>query len=210
MFNIQKHLRHVVLALGLAAASLTAAASVLPTFHISAADTATADIAYVDFVFSKTDGAPAATAKLFHFTGSTLTELDRQGAVRNVAGGFEIDNPGTNNDLYLAVEGPFALDLTFSADLLGFATDFDNTIFSIALYDSNEQIIGNSFGALQFALSKTGVDPIKLSNLLTLTEVTAADVPEPADWMLMLTGLVFVVALTRRNGRANVRAIAQA
>lgn len=210
MFNIQKYLRHVVLALGLAAASLTAAASVLPTYHISAPNTAASDIAYIDFVFSSTDGAPFLTATLSHFTGSQLTELDRQGAVGDTPGGFVIGNPGTNNDLYLAVDVPFALDLNFSGDLLGFASDFDNTFFSIALYDSNEQIIGDPYGTLQFSLSKTGITPIATSNLLSFNEVTAVDVPEPADWLLMLTGLVFVVAMTRVKGRANAREVAQA
>lgn len=210
MFNIQKHLRHVVLALGLAAASLTAAASVLSTYHISAPNTAAADIAYVDFVFSSTNGAPAAKATLTHFTGSPLAELDRMGMVSDVKGGFEIRNPGINNDLYLAVQGPFAFNLSLSADALDFASDFDNTLFSIALYDSNEQIIGDPLGALRFSLSKTGFDPISASTLLSWKEGSAADVPEPTDWLLMLTGLVLVVAITRAKGRANPRAVAEA
>jgi hypothetical protein len=40
--------------------------------------------------------------------------------------------------------------------------------------------------------------------------VRVVAVPEPTDWMLMLTGLVFVVTMTRRNGRANARAAAAA
>jgi hypothetical protein len=39
---------------------------------------------------------------------------------------------------------------------------------------------------------------------------SVAEVPEPTDWMLMLTGLVFVVTMTRRNGRANARSLAAA
>lgn len=205
MFNIQKYLGHVVLAVGLAAASLTAGATVLPTYHISAPNTAASDIAYIDFVFSSTNGAPPLTAMLSHFTGSPLTELDRQGAVGDTPGGFSIGNPGVNNDLYLAVDGPFALDLNFSGDLRGFATDFDNTFFSIVLYDSNEQFIGDPMGTLQFSLSKTGVVPVPTSSLLSLTEV-----PEPGDWALMLTGLAFVVYMTRKNGRANARRLAAA
>jgi hypothetical protein len=58
MFNIQKHLRHVVLALGLAAASLTAGATVLPTYHIGVADTATSDIAYIDFCSAASTAPP--------------------------------------------------------------------------------------------------------------------------------------------------------
>jgi hypothetical protein len=206
MFNIQKHLRHVVLALGLAAASLTAGATVLPTYKISVADTATADIAAIDLVFGSIDGAAPVTATLSHFTGMPLVELDRQGAVSGTSDNFVIGNAGAYNDLYLAVDGPFAFDLNFSEGFLGFASAFDsNSFFSIALYDSFGDVIGDPNGALNFSLSNTGVVLTSTSSLLT-----AVAVPEPTDWVLMLTGLAFVVYITRRNGRANARDIAEA
>jgi hypothetical protein len=209
MFNIQQHLRHAVLALGLAAASLTAGATVLPTYHIDVADTAAADIASIDFVFGSIDGAAAVTASLSHFSGAPLSELDRQGAVGGTADGFVIGNAGAYNDLYLGVEGPFALDLNFSEAFLGFSSAFDsNSFFSIVLYDSLANVIGDPNGALAFSLSNTGVVVTSTSSLLALTEVSAVDVPEPADWMLMLTGLVFVVYMTGVHGRANARRLA--
>jgi hypothetical protein len=212
MFNIQKHLRHVVLALSLAGASLAAGAAVLPTYHIGIADTATADIAAIDLVFGSIDGAAPVTASLSHFAGTPLVELDRQGAVSGTADGFNIGNAGSYNDLYLEVDGPFAFDLNFSEAFLSFVSAFDsNSVFSIALYNSNGDIIGDSNGALNFSLSKTGVEITSTSSLLSLTLVpAAAAVPEPAEWMLMLTGLVFVVGMTRRNGRAPVRLLAAA
>ena len=45
-------------------------------------------------------------------------------------------------------------------------------------------------GALQFALTNSGVAVTSTSSLLGVTQVAAVAVPEPADWMLMLTGLV--------------------
>jgi hypothetical protein len=211
MFNIQKHLRHVVLALGLAAASLTAGATVLPTYHIDVANTATADIGYIDFTFSSIDGAAAVTATLSRFTGTPLSEGDPTNDVRNTPDGFDFGNAGTFNDLYIGVNGPFAFDLNFSEGFLGFNNASDNNgFFSIALLDSSGVVIGNPDGALNFALSNTGVTVTSNSDLLSLTQVTAAAVPEPADWMLMLTGLVFVVAMTRLNGRANARRLGAA
>lgn len=212
MFNIQKYLRHVVLALGLAAASLTAGATVLPTFHIDVADTATSDIAYIDFVFGGINDATRVTATLSHFTGMPVTEFDRAGAVSGTPDdGFKFVNEGTYNDLYLAVSGPFAFDLNFSEEFLDVAGTFGSgSFFSIALYDSNSNPIGDADGMLNFSLSQTGVDPTPSTSLLSLTKVAAVDVPEPTDWMLMLTGLVFVVYMTRAKGRANVRAIAEA
>jgi len=209
MFNIQKYLSHIVLAVGLAAASLTAAASVLPTYRIGVTDTATADIAAIDLVFGSIDGAAPVTASLSHFAGIPLVELDRLGAVSNTAGGFAIGNAGSYNDLYLEVDGPFAFDLNFSEGFLGFNNASENNgFFSIALYDSFGDVIGDPEGALQFSLTNTGVVVTSTSSPLSLTEVTAVAVPEPADWVLMLTGLVFVVYMTRLNGRANARAIA--
>ncbi|TFW32878.1 NF038129 family PEP-CTERM protein [Massilia horti] len=211
MFNVQKHLRHVVLALGLAAASLTAGATVLPTYKIDVANTATSDIAYIDFVFGSIDGAAPVTASLSHFTGIPLSELDRTGAVSGTSDGFIIGNAGAYNDLFLAVDGPFAFDLNFSEGFLGFASTFDsNSFFSIVLYDSLSNVIGDPNGALNFSLSKTGVVVTSTSSLLSLTPVAAVAVPEPADWVLMLTGLVFVVYMTRLNGRANARRLAAA
>lgn len=206
MLNIQKHLRHVVLAIGLAAATLTAGATVLPTYHIGAADTATSDIAYIDFVFGSIDGAAAATATLSNFAGIPLSELDREGAVSGTSDGFVIGNAGAYNDLFLAVSGPFAFDLNFSEGFLGITSPFDsNSVFSIALYDSDSNVIGDPNGVLNFLLSKTGVVVTSTSSLLSLTAVDAVAVPEPADWVLMLTGLVFVVYITRLNGRTNTR-----
>jgi hypothetical protein len=206
MFNIRKHLRHVVLAMGLAAMSLTAGATVLPTYKISVADTATSDVAYIDFLFGSIDGAAPVTATLSHFTGTPLTELDRQCAVSGTTDNFDIGNSGTCNYLLLAVSGPFAFDLNFSEGFLDFASTFgSNSDFSIALYNSNFEIFGAETGTLDFALSNTGL-------VLTSTSpvVSIVAVPEPADWMLMLTGLAFVVYMTRLNGRANARRLAAA
>jgi hypothetical protein len=211
MFNIHKHLRHVVLAVGLAAASLAASAGVLPTYHIGVADTAAADIASIDLVFGSIDGAAPVTASLSHFAGTPLLELDRQGAVSGTPDGFVIGNAGAYNDLYLEVDGPFAFDLNFSEGFLGFASAFDsNSFFSIVLYDSLSNVIGDPNGALNFSLSTTGVAVTSTSSLLSLTSVAAVDVPEPADWALMLTGLVFVVSMTRLNRRANSRRLGAA
>lgn len=203
MLNIQKHLRQVLLAVGLAAASLTVNASVLPTYHIGVADTATADIAFIDFVFGSIDGAAPVTATLSHFTGAPVPDLDRTGAVSTIAGGYTIGNPGTYNDLFLEVDAPFAFDLNFTEAFLDFASTFDsNSLFSIALYNSNGDVVGDPSGYLNFSLAKTGVAVTSTSSLLSLTQVSAAAVPEPADWALALTGLAIVVAMTRRNGRA--------
>jgi len=211
MFNIQKHLCHAMLALGLAAASLTAGAAVLPTYHIGVADTDAADIAAIDFVFGSIDGAAAVTASLSHFSGTLLSEGDAVGAVRSTADGFDIDNAGAYNDLYIGVNGPFAFDLNFSEGFLGVASPFDsNSLFSIALYNSSGDVIGDPNGALNFALSQTGIAVTSTSSLLSLSTADAVAVPEPADWALTLSGLAFVVFMTRRNGRANARAIAQA
>jgi hypothetical protein len=203
MFNIQKHLRQVLLAVGLAAASLTVSASVLPTYHIGVDNTVAADIGSIDFVFGSIDGAAPVTATLSHFTGTPVPELDRTGAVSTIAGGFSIGNAGAYNDLYLEVDGPFAFDLNFTEAFLGFVSNFDsNSLFSIVLYDSNGGVIGDPNGSLNFSLAKTGITVTATSPLLSLTQVSAAAVPEPADWALMLTGLAIVVAMSRRNGRA--------
>lgn len=211
MFNIQKHLRHAVLALGLATASLTAAAGVLPTYHISVSDTVTKDVAAIDFLFGGLGSdVPAVTASLSHFAGTPLTELDREGAVSGTSDAFAIANTDAFNELFLEVDGPFAFDLNFSEGFLGIDNLLTGSLFSIALYDSSGALIEDPNGSLNLSLSATGVNVTSTSSLLSLTEVTAGAVPEPTDWMLMLTGLVFVVCMTRRNGRANVRSLAAA
>ncbi len=213
MFNIQKHLRHAVLAVGLAAASLAASANVLPTYHIAIADTATADIAYIEFLFNSFDGAAPVTATLSHFTGAPLAEGDATGLVTTTSDGFKFGNAGIYNDLFVGVGGPFAFDLNFSEGFLGFNSPFGNgSNFSITLYDSSSDFIGDATGALNFSLSKTGVALTSNSSLLSLTQVSAVAVPEPADWMLMLSGLAIVAGMTRMNGRgrANARRLASA
>jgi hypothetical protein len=208
MFNIQKYLRHAVLALGLAAGSLTAAASpiLLPTYKISTTDADAANIGYVDVLFSAFPGATPVTASLTNFTGTPLDELDRTPGIGGVMGNYSIVNTGLDNDLFLGVNGAFAFDLNFSESFLSqISAENNNGFFSIVLYDLEGANIGDPFGALQFSLSDTAVNVRSTSSALSVAEVTAAAVPEPADWMLMLTGLVFVVCLTRKNGRTTAR-----
>jgi uncharacterized membrane protein YjfL (UPF0719 family) len=206
MFNIQKYLGRVVLAVGLAAATLTAGAGVLPTYHITVANTASADISYVDFLFTSTVGTAPVTASLSHFMGSALSEPDTIGLVSETSNGFAIGSAGGFSDLFLNVSGPFAFDLNFSEGFLGFAAPVgSSTFFSIALYDSGFSPIGDPTGALNFSLTNTGVDITLASSL-----GDAVAVPEPTDWALMLTGLVFVVYMTRKNGRANARRLTAA
>lgn len=202
MFNIQKHLRHAVLAIGLAGASLTASANVLPTYRISVADTT--NIGYIDFFFANNNKAPAVTASLSHFTGTPLLEGDLTGPVTATANGFDFANNFAY--LYVGVGGPFTFDLNFSEGFLGVGSASNGSDFSIGLYDLNEAYIGDEDSALNFSLTKAGVAYTKYSSLLSLTVLpAAAAVPEPADWLLMLTGLGFVVGMTRMNGRAKVR-----
>ncbi len=208
MFNIQNHLRHAVLAIGLAAASLTASASVLPTYHVSVADTS--NIGYIDFFFANNNNAPAATASLSHFTGTPLLEGDVSGPVTVTAKGFDFSNQFAY--LFIGVGGPFTFDLNFSEGFLGVGSASNGSDFSIGLYDLDGDYIGNQDAALDFSLTKAGVKYTSYSSLLSVTEVRAAAVPEPADWALMLTGLVFVVGMTRMNGRGrnNARCLAAA
>jgi hypothetical protein len=126
-------------------------------------------------------------------------------------GSYSILNTGIDNDLYLGVNGAFAFDLNFSEGFLSKKSgENNNGFFSIVLYDLDGANIGDQFGALQFSLSDTGVTVKSTSSALSLTQVTAVAVPEPADWLLMLTGLGFVVGMTRMNGRAKVRRLAAA
>jgi hypothetical protein len=206
MFNIQKHLLHIALALGMAAASLAAGATVLPAYKISIADPAASDIAFFDLVFGGTGGAAPAHATLSGFTGVPLVELDRQGDVSSTPDTFVFGNATAYNDLYLGVDGPFAFNLSFSEGAPGYASAFDYSSFTIALYDSNSNLIGDPEGALQFSLSQTGLAVKSTSSLVRFAPLAAAAVPEPADWMLMLTGLVFVLAMTRSNGRGRASA----
>jgi hypothetical protein len=207
MFNIQKHLRHAVLAIGLAGASLTASASVLPTYRITVADTT--NIGYIDFFFANNNNAPAVTATLSHFTGTPLLEGDVTGPVTATANGFDFANKFAY--LYVGVGGPFTFDLNFSEGFLGVGSAANGSDFSIGLYDLNEGYIGDDDAALNFSLTKAGVVYTRYSSLLDVSVVpAAAAVPEPADWLLMLTGLVVVVGMTRLNGRASARRLAAA
>jgi hypothetical protein len=209
MFNIQQHLRHVVLALGLAAASLTAGATVLPTYHIGLADPASLGVTHIDFVFSSNIAAAAGTASLSHFAGNSLSDFEPTGGVNPTPGGFVFDNASSYNELYLAVDGPFAFDLNFSEGFLGFVSDFDS-LFSIYLLDASDNPIIDANAALTFTLSTKGVVIDPGTSQLSLTEVAAVAVPEPADWALMLTGLVFLAYSTRFNGRTKARRLAAA
>jgi hypothetical protein len=221
MFNINNFLRSVLLAIVMAG---TAGAAFATPYHvtINTAAYASAGTGILDFTFTSNGASSPAFATISNFSGAI-------GGIDGSLGGVSGALPGTTT-LSNAISFTELSQIVTFGSVFSFDIDFggayasvagDNSLFGIALYDSsystafgvadpsvNPNLIQFSLAAMSVAGVLGGVTPALLGTGATATAIAA--VPEPADWLLMLTGLAFVVYMTRLNGRTNARRLAVA
>jgi hypothetical protein len=186
-----------LLALALVAGSGAALAG--PTYHVAVDTSAFAGTTgFLDLTFLGLGSAAPATARLTNLVGNFGAFSNAEGgASGDVAGGVAIANSGGFNDFLQAVNfgDTFSFDVGF--DVIG---NGDGTTFGVALineaFDSYLGLAGN--------IVEIGVQPGAADTVFAavgLADVsTASAVPEPADWMLLATGLALMtIALRRRQ-----------
>jgi hypothetical protein len=199
-------LRQGLLALALAGTTLGAAADPI-SYHVNLATAGLESGTYLDFLFTRFDGAAPTTARVFNLTGG-LGALAATGgaAVVNLDGTFSIDNgPDALNyvDFLATFGGPFSFDVTFSDGFLA-GLDGVGSTFSISVLDADFAPIGNVDGLVQFNLSADGgivANPLP-GNSAEL--IGAAQVPEPSAVLMMMTGLGLVGLVRRRKAAAAI------
>ena len=206
MFNMKSLFHRALCALMLTVAAGGAFAG--PTYHVTV-NTASlaADISgNLDFALGNFGDAPEAIVTLSNFSGAFGSETDRFGNVGGaIPAAVTLVNSSGMQYLTQAITlgGMLGFDVNFSGDFETTASLIDSN-FNVSLFnDTMDAYLAENF--ISFALVPvTGGNP---SNVIvnfdrSLADVgIAAEVPEPSELLLMLTGLAMMGALVRRRSQ---------
>jgi len=198
MFNIKSILSRSLLALALVSGAGAAFAG--PTYHVSV-DTQTlgTGAAYLDLGLGSLGGAAPVTATLSHFTGVFGGYADLLGASSgSVDGTVVLNNSVGWSDLFqeIVLGGLFGFDVSFDT-----SGDGAGTTFGVALFGADMMTnLGLPGNLVQIDLQPGMADVVSPANAFgSATVAAAADVPEPAELALVMTGLGLMGLMRRRR-----------
>lgn len=197
MTSITSLFSRVVLALTLATG--TGAAMAAPvSYHVTVDTSAFTGDGYLDLSFGGIDTqAGAATAVVSNVTGAVTSVTDVIGVVNGDLTGTASFNNAAYGDLaqLVAFGGMFGFDILFD-----FANTGTGSSFAISLYDTAfANLLATDFAAQIFVTPGAGTTFTTFGPFVTVIANDAAAVPEPGQWMLMLTGLLLLAAMVRRR-----------
>jgi hypothetical protein len=185
MTNLNTFFSRALLALSLLAGSATAS----PVYHVALDTTGTTGDGYMQIDF-----LPFATSDVLTATISGLDgAFTGTPALDNVvqSGGAYTFSSDAFSEFFQSITlgGKFGFDVTFG----GVPTDGGSTGLSVSLLDSVGDYL--AFQAVQISLV-AGEAPVVVVD----PGVAAVNpVPEPADWLIVATGLVLLGAVQRRR-----------
>jgi len=198
MFKMTSLLSRCVLALACLGGSAAALAG--PTYHVNvnSASQGTGD-GYLVLSFLNEDPMPSVTATVTNWTGAFAgTGMAYNNATVDFGSHTLTLVGGTNGYLFdVDFGGMFGFDVSFDTENPAYETNF-----GVALSDLD----GNyaSGGDVASIVLGTG-SPVQISANASYASVTpaaiGADVPEPADWALMMSGLGLMGFALRRRVR---------
>lgn len=214
MFNLKSTIAHTFCALALALSSLAANATVIPAYHVTVDTNAFAgQSGFLDLSFANPGASNTATISNFAGVFGAIDASVSTAYLQPSAGVFTMTGqPGGYLSHTVGMGGLFSFDVAFAGDFTSVAGAFASD-FVVYLFDANSDGLGSPDGkvlALRVnQLSNLGDANVSfipvVATIGTAAAVAANAVPEPADWLLTLTGLVFVVYMTRLNGRSAAR-----
>ena len=208
MFNLTSLFNKALFALMLAVTAAGAAAG--PTYHVSVNTTSLAAEGggYLDFLLAGNVPAAETIVTLSNFSGAFGAEAGRAGGVTGaLPGNVTLVNGDIMNYLTQAVTfgGLFGFDVTFSG---GYETvggsdgaSFGVSILNAAMSDYLALDIVSFAIVPAFAGAPAAVDVAVDAALASATLADPAQVPEPSELLLMLTGLGLMGAMLRRRSR---------
>jgi hypothetical protein len=201
MLNLRAILSRSLLALALATGA-GAAFAVPTTYHVQI-DTSALGTgpALLDLSLGSVEGAAPVTATLDNFKGVFGEYSDRLGdSSGSVAGTVVLGNSEGWNDLLQAIllGGLFSFDVSFETSGEGPGSTFGAILFK----EDMSGYLGLDGNLVQIDLMPGAADVVSPGNAFaTVTTGSSADVPEPADWMLVATGLLLMGMMQRRRSR---------
>lgn len=199
MFNVKTFLRQAILALALAGSSLAAMAGPVG-YHVNVNTSGRTGTGWLDFMFNGNSVAPI-TATLRNFSSAFGTVTDEIQVTFNPDGSIALVNMpdfGSYLKFDLNLGGDFGFDVLFSDDQSGDMIEGGSWL-SIAVGEA-DNTFGDPTGIVQFELRPgQGLSVAVLDRDFASLGPIAADLPEPADWLLVATGLALLGASLRRR-----------
>ena len=188
MFSMKAIFARTLVALSLAVAAVPAALAG-PIYQVAIDTTGQADARFLDLQFGALGSAEDAFATITNLSGD-FGAVELSNAFGDIATGFTIgNNSGFNAILFELVQGGMIrFDVRFSTASTG-----DGTKFEVSLLDQDYGFLGANGPLVTIALMPGVADALSTDS--SLVSVTA--VPEPADWLLMATGLLMIGTIRR-------------
>lgn len=155
------------------------------------------------FLESNADSLDLTTVTLTNFTGNYGAEFAREGDVADIAGGYAIGSGAGASWLTRIVNLGASFGFT-----VGFADGFggiDGVGLAVSLFDADgQQYLGSNGPLALFELvpemnGAPSFVTVLADNDRTTVAEAVAEVPEPSDLLLMLTGLALAGFVTRRT-----------
>jgi hypothetical protein len=198
MFKMTSLLSRCVLALACLGGSAAALAG--PTYHVNVDSTSQGNAAgYLALSFLSLDPQSPLTATVSNWTGAFAgTGIAYNDAAADFGSHMLTIGAGTNGYLFdVGFGGMFGFDVSFDGDNAAYETSFGVALSDL---DGNYATGGD---VANIVLGTSG--PVQISANAAYASVTpaavGADVPEPADWALVMTGLGLMGFSLRRRSR---------
>lgn len=191
MFKLKNLFSHALLALALVSGSVFAG----PSYHVSIATNSFSGSGEVELAFSGASTTDVSTAVVSNFSSNFGDVTFSEGVSGSLASLLTMTSP--QSWLVRAVDfgGAFSFDVAFD----GPATGYDGTLFAVSLLQDLDYLVQ---GAVQISMFPGQEATVSASEIALVTEATpVGDVPEPADWAMLVTGLGLMGFTLRRRVR---------
>lgn len=167
-----------------------------PSYHVTLDTSASSGDGYLQLDFLAFGNVDPLTATLTNLQGAFTGTPDLANVTSGANGSLTFSNDAFSEFFQsLMLGGQFSFDLSFGGTPAGSGT----TGFTASLLNGAGDYL--SFNAVQIGLNADGVTVATVPLASVTPAAVGADVPEPADWALVMSGLGLMGFALRRRVR---------